>query len=530
MKLNNLFFSIRILVSNHLCRPIFACLFTSLLVLMTGCGGEVDGGEQTIFESPNALPLGIALRVNNLTGSDSADGVSQPFQSLQHALDTLRPGDTLIIENTDTSYSSNAVIGEEFDAEGNVSRVLQGFALRNSGSPNLPIIIQGERSIVGDQPLPVIDQLQSTSTPGVAILGIYLPCVSHIVIRDLEIRNTNEAGISSSTNGACDSSGITIENSHIHSVYGEKYVGGIRMMGVSDLLIRNNTIENIFSNSSPEQKLFVKNGRGQSNIVVESNHFEDLEVGVSINAQSLSDASIAVDQGLSITDIKIANNTFNQLTGSAIVLQTHISDALNSNQENTGSFLQTDIYGNVFDQVESALIVDTNPSLQQSNDLCFYNNTLVDNALAALNINSVSDLEFFNNLIYRPLGDIIMTRAAINESLQNRLSYSDNNLFALATPSWHLDIGGPTETLYSDFQSWMNASHPELSIAPDIASYFGEDPAFVDADNANYTLQPSSPALSAGRFGLSIGADFDTADISAPNASSCVARLLEAQL
>lgn len=513
-------------------RRCLASLSLVLLLTTAGCDGQVDGGEQTIFESPSVLPSGIGFRVNNETGSDSADGVSQPFQSLQHALDNLRPGDTLIIENTSTPYSSNAVIGEELDQQGDVSRILQGFVLRNGGSPDRPITLQGERLDDDNQPLPVIDQQQVTSSPGVAILGLYLPCVSHVVVRDLEIRNTNEAGISSATDGGCETSNLVIENNHIHDVYGEKYVGGIRMMGVSDLFIRNNLIEDIFSNQTAEQKVLLKTAGGQRNIVIENNRLENLQVGVAINAQALDVSATTVNDTLSITDIKVANNSFSNLTDTAIVLQTHISDQLGLNQFNTGFFRRADIYGNVFDQIESTLTVNTNPSLQASTDLCFYNNTVVNNTLAALDINSVDGLEFFNNLFYRPLGDIIVTRPAISAAQQNSISYSDNNLFAQAALGWQLDAGGLTETLFADAQSWMTASHPQLITMPDTNSIFGQDPAFVDVANANYGLLSNSPALSAGRFGMSIGADFSLPD-NLPGSSNgvnsaCIDRLLQA--
>ena len=70
-----------------------ACKWFSLastLAVLYGCEGSGSGGEQTVFDSSVNL-TGATLWVNNVTGSDAADGINMPYQTLQHALNQLRP-------------------------------------------------------------------------------------------------------------------------------------------------------------------------------------------------------------------------------------------------------------------------------------------------------------------------------------------------------------------------------------------------------------------------------------------------------
>ena len=244
---------------NHRIRS--ACKLLAIaatLAVFYGCEGGVSGGEQTMVDLSIEL-TGATLRVNNISGSDFADGINQPYQTLQHALNQLRPGDVLVIDDTDQPYSTNAIVDQERNALGELVRTLRGFKLSTSGTQNAPIVIEGR-----GMSRPEINQMQSssapanTSMPADATVGLLLDCVSHVVVRNLEIHSVNEAGITTATDGACQTTNIVIEGNHIHHIYGEKYVGGIRMMGVSDVIIRGNHIHEVFSNASPEAKPLIK--------------------------------------------------------------------------------------------------------------------------------------------------------------------------------------------------------------------------------------------------------------------------------
>ena len=496
----------------------FIALPICLTLTLSGCGGSVSGGEQTVLNS-EANASGARLQVNNISGSDAADGINQPFQSLQYALNQLRPGDVLVVQDSGQPYSTSEVIAEERNANGDLLKILRGFKLSTSGTEALPIIIEGENT-----GRPIIDQQQTSSIAENAILGLLLDCVNHIVVRNFEIRNANEAGISSATNGACDTTDITIEDNHIHGIYGEKYVGGIRMMGVSNLLIRGNHLHDIFSQQSSEDKIFFTDGRGLDNILIENNQFEALDTGVAINAQGIGSSTFALERQESVTGIQIANNVFNHV-GHSIDLHTAISDASSSDKIMTGLFSDLDIYGNTFNQVDSALVVDTGKSLYPSKSVCVFNNTIINTLSSSLVLTSVRETEIFNNIFSMPQSTLLETNIATANTSQNNISYVDNNLFwNFSALSWRLSKGSAADTTYPDLVSWnMASSHPELEANPDINALL-DDPEFIDPSSANYQLSPTSPALLAGRFGMSVGADFSFPENDDDIANACIQR------
>ena len=482
--------------------PLLFCVLFLVTGLLGGCGSQASGGDQTIIQSPNVVS-GVTVRVNNVTGSDVADGLVQPYETLQHAINQLRPGDTLLIEDTGTAYSTSAIIAEERDENNVLLRNLRGFSVTTSGTTANPI------RIVGEGPgRPVIDQMRNTSDANDAFMGILLDCASHVVIQNIEIRNVNEAAISSSINGACETSGIIVEDNVISNVYGQKYVGGVRMMGVSDLVIRNNQISAVFSNQEIETKTLNKNARGVESLLIEGNEFDSVDIGVGINAQGIGSATFALNAPETISGLQIASNRFTNVAN-AISFDQHIADALVADELSTGNFSDVDVYGNVFDSVDTALSVNVGDGENQSNSVCFFNNTTVGSALEAVAIEGLTGTEIFNNIFVQPQGEIILTTAPGNASLQNGIAYSDNQLFwDFVGLNWRLGSGGSDDTAYADLVAWQAASgHPELSVDPALSS-LAADPLFVDSINADYSLQATSPAALSGRFGMSIGADF----------------------
>ena len=358
-----------------------------------------------------------------MSGSDTFDGINEPYQTLQYALDKLRPGDVLVIEDSGQPYSSNAIIGEERDINGALIRTLRGYRVSINGTPTEPIIIEGRGTNK-----PVIDQQQSASTSTEATLGFLLDCVSNIVVRNLEIRSANEAGITTATNGACETSNIVIEQNHIHNIYGEKYVGGIRMMGVSEIVIRDNYIHDIFSNASLEQKALIKNGAGIQNIQIENNQLESLDTGIAINAQGLGSSTFGLDKEEPASIIQINDNTFDTVNN-AINLTTSVSNSETTDEYKTGLFSNIDVVGNIFLSVDSALTVDAGSSQKQSQEVCVYNNTIVNTVASVMDISGVTDLEAFNNIFVGPQSEILLTRSTENMGLSNSIAYSDDNLF-----------------------------------------------------------------------------------------------------
>ncbi len=183
------------------------------------------------------------------------------------------------------------------------------------------------------------------------------------------------------------------------------------MMGVSNLLVRNNHLHNIFSQQSSEDKVLVTNGRGLSNILIENNQFATLDTGVAINAQGLGSSTFSLERQETVSGIQLANNVFNHVVN-AINLHTTISDSSSSDKVMTGLFSDMDIYGNIFDQVNSALALDTGSSLYPSESVCVFNNTIINTLSSSLVLTGARDIEIFNNIFLMPQSSILETNTA----------------------------------------------------------------------------------------------------------------------
>ena len=124
-----------------------------------------------------------------------------------------------------------------------------------------------------------------------------------------------------------------------------------------------------------------------------------------------------------------------------------------------------------------------------------------------------------------PQSTLLETNVATANTSQNNLRYVDNNLFwNFSALSWRLGNGSAADSTYSDLVSWnMASSHPELEANPDINALLDE-PEFIDPSSENYQLSPTSPAHLAGRFGMSVGADFNFPENADAIVNACIQR------
>ena len=487
-------------------KAIWALMISTLIlpaVILSGCGGDVSGGEQTVLSSGGPASGG-RLFVNNVDGDDDNDGIDKPFKSLQYALDQLRPGDVLVVQNSGQPYKSNSLISETYDANGHLLKTISGFRLRTSGTASKPITIEGDPTLP-----PIIDQEQDEFASGSnTALGLLLDCVSHVVVRNIEVTRVNEAGISSSIRGDCETNNITLEGNRIHHVYGEKYVGGIRLMGVNDVIIQNNSISNIFSQEASEDHEFSKEGRGLSNIIIDGNTFTSLHSGIVINAQGLGNSNYSLNADESVTNLQIQNNNFMQVK-LPVNFHNRINDDSANDEIKTGLFSSVDVSGNLFyDVEESSILIKLGDSEYQSESFCIFNNNFIDTALTAIDISGVQGVEIYNNIFVKPGSHILATRSP-EEPITNSINFIDYNFFwEVVNLTWLLDAGGDSETLFSGLSSWQaDKSHPQVTTEPDIAS-LNANPVFVDPLNNDFRLSDASPAILAGREGVSVGYDY----------------------
>ncbi len=468
-------------------------LLGGLVWLLTGCSSK--GGEQSsVFPVVDETPASPEPKVFTIEGPEQSE-------LLQSTLEQLQPGDTVIIKSGNGVYRGHHLYPGE---------LLRGFTLVNSGTAQAPIRIIGESSGSGDRP--VIDQGRgnmSNDDSGEPVVGLYLPCVSHVVIENIEIRYADLAGISSSLH-RCKSENIKIQNSYIHHIYGDRNVAGIRLSRVSNVLVKNNIIHDVFKTESDEDTVLIE-GEGAEfvDITITNNDFSAINTGVRIHAQN----------NKSVKRLQVANNRFRQLeTGLAVVIDANNSSPGDLSQVEPSladaSVSAVDVHDNVFYELNTGIDIDVDNSQQQSQAVAIYNNTFSQLAGPALSFAAVSGLGFYNNILNQLQRDAVLSITPVNTALQNSIEIFDYNLYwhkdytAAGGPEWLLDVGGGNEHTFGSLQDWQTAysrlTPAQLRADPDQASQF-TNPYFVDEANVDFT--PQAPfALGGGRNGEGLGA------------------------
>lgn len=449
---------------------LLALITAFLITMLTACGGGGgSGGDVTVITPENNAPSRTpkTFTVNN------ADGGA----GLQAALDAAQAGDTVIIRAGSNSYDTDY----RFPGE-----LLRGFTLANSGTATDPIRIIGEA--VGSALRPVIDQGKSTvhdpNTIGALAeptAGLYLLCASHVIIDNVEIRNVHLAGITTST-GACESENIRIENSHIHHVYGDRYVAAIRLSRASDVVVSNNDLHDVYQvDSARVVPIITGTHHHVANIHIEHNQFTNLNTGIRMQAQ----------HDKSIEDVTIRANHMEGLD-SAI---TALVNKLNTTTPATAYISAINILDNLIMSGAEGVAIDTGESQSQSSGLNIANNTFYQLNNAPIQTSGVDAVYVYNNIFSHITRDLMITTAPVNNALVNSVWEYDYNLYwhtaysAATGPEWLLDVGGADPQVFASFNLWQQAYsdtlHAQLQSDPDQASQFA-NPQFNDAANGDF--------------------------------------------
>ncbi len=422
--------------------------------------------------------------------------IEGPHQAerLQAALDSLAPGDTLIIRAGQGVYRSGARAAGQTPG---------GFTLTRSGTAEKPIRIVGEG--LGALPRPVIDQGQHydpnlPASSGAPMLGLYLPCVSHVRVENLEIRNTQDAGISTAL-GGCRSENLHFINNHIHQVYGSGAVAGIRVWGAQDLVIEGNTLSAI-TNIAPDVPYPPRAAAGSAYktqaIRIARNSISNTQTGVQLIAYNTSE----------LTNIQISANQFRALQSA---VQAH---SIGEGQVWPEAIInKVSISDNLFHALEHGAWVDLSASNSQSAHWSLQGNTINQCSKSALVFSGVEQVSFLNNLVYDSPSEVLVNLAPLNATLTASISQWDHNLYwhpseqSRFAPHWIFNLGGAKVSQWDTLASWQTAisvGQPQLSNTPDVNALL-LDPRFVNAALGDFSPQHTQ-VLKGGQGGAPIGA------------------------
>lgn len=454
-----------------------ASIFLALLAL-PGCGGSASGGEQVIVGTPVVAPAQCRVFIvdkDDTRASDAndgrypEDGGTGPWRTIQHAIDSALPCDIVRVRAAATPY-------REGDGR-------EGIVIANGGEDGRAVTLEG---FPGERP--VIDQQQDgfgdAPTP-----GFVLRCTSWITLRNFEIRNVAEAGVTSALTG-CASHDITLEDLHIHAVYGGNLVAAIRLAAVTNVVLRNNDLHDVFKVRSDDTPVAVA-GAATENIVIEQNSIAAIERAITLSLTS----------GQGVGNMNVHRNDMRE--GSA-----------GFTLENTanGSVRQIDFFGNVVATMNTAIAANLPGTQTISSALAIHNNTFVGTDTAAITVDNFVGVSVFNNIFANAAGSFL------DAGKGAQFDFVDYNLYwSAAQAEWNIEDGAAART-FTVFAEWQTALSIEqfdtLTSDPDRHGIFAE-PLFLDIAQRDYRLLPNSPAANAGSAGMAMGAYFDDTTVGA---------------
>jgi hypothetical protein len=415
------------------------CPFLARLILTIAVFGAVPspaaGALRTFYVDP--------------AGSDTAPGTSAaPWRTLQHAADTVRAGDLVIVR------------------PGNYA----GFDLRTSGSSTDPIEFHAEPGVMINAPNPV--------TPN---HGINLEAASWVVIQGFTVRDMPRAGIRAVLNHHVTIRGNTMDANGYWGV----------LSGFSDdLLIEDNEA----SRSEVEHGIYVSNSGDRP--VIRNNHvWGNRANGIHMNG----DVSLGGD-GI-ITGALVERNVIhdNGVGGGS---------AINADGVQSSRFLNNLIYGNHASGISLYRIDGGGGSI----DNIIAHNTIVQAADArwALNITGgATGTTVLNNILYNAhtfRGSITISANSLSGLVSNRnvvidrFSIDDGNT-RITLAQWRAATGQDASSII--------AVPADLFVNPGANDYHlkttspardaGQTLAYVTHD-LDGVPRPSGPAVDIGAY------------------------------
>jgi hypothetical protein len=470
-------------------RGVSLAVLALAVLALAGCGGSSGGGERAVVTAvPSPVPTAGILSVDTTAGSDALsreDAVSGrgALRSLQRALDLAVPGDTIRVRGGEGYYR------ESRPASG---RDPAGIIVPTGGLPGQPLVIEG---VPGpDGALPVIDQGRSAALPGPGVAGLVLACVSHVVVRDLVIRNVDEAAITTSVNG-CQHQDIVITGNDIANVTGSGLVAGIRLARTTGSRVTDNTIRQVRRSGEPGNGVVGAPGGRSADNVVANNLLEEVPVGVHVHSGSVQ----------AVTGQQVIANIVRDAGGGVLLTAAPLA----------GPVADTDIAGNLLHRLRTAdasgvgIEARLGAAASPSPALRIRANTLVD-VDQPVRAAGVTGLEIIDNVFAGMRREVLVLLDTAGTGGPPTLARVDFNVYQSGEPlAWVVARGGDREQSFSDWGAWREAwsrfGASDLAEDPDGQSMV-TGPLFRDPLAGDYRLLPGSPASVGGSAGAGVGA------------------------
>ena len=411
----------------------------------------------------------------SMQGSDSNDGVTAPWRSLQKGVDALKAGDTLTV--LEGEYRLDAAV------------IVSG----KKGTRAAPIVIQARGLVVLRDGAEKIDPWQGMidvrnsswitirgfSLEQSGFFGVYMDGADHITVERCRTNESIASGVA-----AWRSSNIVIRDCDIRAACnsgatarGRGCQEHISLDHVQGFLIEGNKVHDAQQSGKARwgggEGIDVKNGT--SNGIVRNNEVWNLvQVGLYVDAWRAD-----------ISNVEIYGNRVH-----------HCANGIALNSEQTGNLSNIRVhdnlsYANGFDGIAVWRFRDTT-----SKDIQIYNNTVVGNGMA-------SSKPYFSarRAEGRPghRHPVEPSRVPIRNPNITGLVIRDNISYGNVSGQLALadDILAPVVE--------HNLIGPSLGSGAAGSNSVRNDPLFVDLGGMNFRLKAGSPAIDAGMGGQNLG-------------------------
>ncbi len=403
-------------------------------------------------------------------GNNNNDGksLSAPWRSINYAAQQVQAGDVVLIKGgtyqervllTTSGTATNKIVFRAADGE---TPIIDGANLSFSDNNRRGIFEINSARHIRLEGLSVINAT-GLGLNGCAIL-VNGPSASHITINDCYTENTPSSGIA-----AWGNTGASVYN------------------GVTDLIIENSTVVGALDGGYQEH---ITIADGVENYEVRYNVVRDGQVPNPVNYP------IGIDSKIDVRNGKVyGNEVYNLQSSNGIYVDAWDDAAYN-----------IEIYDNIVYDVDGTGIQVGGEQGGDAYGITIYNNVIYSTGADGLKVNGavgdvavdpdVYDISLYNNTVYQCRSGIwVQGNTGTVEVFNNIFSSNNlnNGIYIYASNAANVS---PTNNLIDAYvgRTWNDPVMEEIRGANAVE----QAPLFVDAANADFRLQSTSPAIDAG--------------------------------